>query len=184
MEPRIYTDGIPRGHATNETWKCHRRQAAKGVKPRAYFKPPDYVPEFYGCPLGIPLFTPDQTTAYNPTAATVAGQKYYDFFVASQNRRRLSVWFFPDWRWAYSIRRDDLTGVHVIGLLPNLSRMDVIKAELHKTLAYLEEEALERLRPFKNPKIPDDQFAPLTGSQQQVIDRPPLNAANGCRQAA
>jgi hypothetical protein len=161
------------------------------------------VPEVYGCPLGIPLFTYQQTTAYNPTPATVAGQKYYDFFIASQNRRRLSVWFdgvgkngrrqkpgwrsfgqylsrskvrehlrgrktyavwgneltnwfeldvdhhggdgryflgvlealqdlpafFPDWRWAYSIRRDDLTGVHVIGLLPNLSRMDVIKAE-------------------------------------------------------
>ena len=190
MEPRIYTDGIPRGHATNETWKCRGRQAAKGVKPAGYFHPPDFVPEVYGCPLGIPLFTRQQTTDYHPTPATVAGQKYYDFFVASQNRRRLSVWFdgvgkngrrqkpgwrsfgqylsrakirehlrgrqtyavwgnertnwfeldvdhhggdgryflgvlealqdlpafFPDWRWAYSVRRDDLTGVHVIGL--------------------------------------------------------------------
>src|SRR5262249_34926584 len=74
LEPRIYTDGIPRGHATNETWKCRGRQAAKGVKPAGYFHPPDFVPEVYGCPLGIPLFTRQQTTDYNPPAATVAGQ--------------------------------------------------------------------------------------------------------------
>ena len=39
--------------------------------------------------------------------------------------------------------------------------MDVIRADLLQTLAYLEDEALERLRPFKNPKVPDDKFAPL-----------------------
>ena len=33
--------------------------------------------------------------------------------------------FFPDWRWAYSIRRDDLTGAHVIGLLPNLKTIGI-----------------------------------------------------------
>ena len=254
MESRIYTDGIPPGHATNETWRLHRRQAAKGVRPAGYFRPPDFVPEVYGCPLGIPLFTHQQTTDYRPTPATVAGQQFYDVFVGPQNRRRLLVWFdgvgkngrrqkpgwrsfdqylsrakirehlrgrttyaawgneltnwfeldvdhhggdgryflgvlealqdlpafFPDWRWAYSIRRDDLTGVHVIGLLPDLSRMDVIRADLLRTLAYLEEEALERLRPFKNPKVPDDQFAPLTGLE--ISPRP--TTPRGSRTAA
>jgi hypothetical protein len=86
----IYTERIPRELATNETWMLHGRKARPRVRPAAYFRPPDYVPE-YGPDLGIPLYRYDQTRAYHPTPPTLASQRYYDLFVASQNRQKLAV---------------------------------------------------------------------------------------------
>ena len=85
----IYTERIPRELATNETWMLHGRKARPRVRPAAYFRPPDYVPEFRGSDLGIPLYQYDQTREYHPRPPTVASQRYYDLFVASQNRQKL-----------------------------------------------------------------------------------------------
>jgi len=90
---QIYQDyaKIPAGLATNETWMLSRRKAIPGTKPIAYFRPEDYLPEF-GPDLGIPLYSHQQTRPYSPRQETIASQEYYDFFVASQNRHRHSVW--------------------------------------------------------------------------------------------
>ena len=85
----IYTERIPRELATNETWMLHGRKARPRVRPAAYFRPPGYEPEFRGSDLGIPLYMYDQTREYHPTPPTVASQRYYDLFVASQNRQKL-----------------------------------------------------------------------------------------------
>src|SRR5215470_15085567 len=89
----IYTGRIPPELATNETWMLHGRKARPRVRPDAYFRPPGYVAEFRGSDLGIPLYTYEQTRDYRPRPPTVASQRYYDIFVASQNRKRLSLWF-------------------------------------------------------------------------------------------
>ena len=232
----IYTERIPRELATNETWMLHRRKAIPRVRPAAYFRPPDYVPE-YGPDLGIPLYRYDQTREYRPRPPTVASQRYYDLFVASQNRQKLTVWFdghskkgrrqkpgwrtfdkylsrakirahlrgrdmyacwggefsrwflldvdfhdrdpayflavlkaledlpgfFPEARWFYSCNRQGLRGLHIIGVLPRARRLEDIKADVRRVLAYLEDENLNTLRQFKRPDLPDDEFKPLTG---------------------
>src|SRR5215470_1615867 len=89
----IYTERIPPELATNETWMLDRRKARPRVRPAAFFRPPGYEPEFRGSDLGIPLYTHDQTQPYHATPPTLASQVYYDLFVASQNRQKLSVWF-------------------------------------------------------------------------------------------
>lgn len=85
-------DRIPPGLATNECWMLHRRRAVPKSTPVAFFRPDNFVPEPYGFDEGIPLYRFDQTRDYAPTPATIAAQRYYDFFVASQNRHRHSVW--------------------------------------------------------------------------------------------
>jgi hypothetical protein len=89
----IYQDyhDIPPGLATNEVWMLDRRKAIPRVEPAAYFRPDDFIPE-YGSELGIPLYPLHQTRPYNPTPFTIATQRYYNFFVASQNRHRYSLW--------------------------------------------------------------------------------------------
>src|SRR5262249_56124408 len=67
----IYTERIPCELTTNETWMLHGRKARPRVQPAAYFRPPDYVPE-YGPDLGIPLYTHDQTREYHPRPPTLA----------------------------------------------------------------------------------------------------------------
>ena len=229
----VYTERIPRELATNETWMLHGRKARPRVRPAAYFRPPGYEPE-YGPDLGIPLYRHEQTREYHPTPPTLASQVYYDIFVASQNRHRLSVWFdgrgkkgrrqkpgwrsfnrylsrakvrahlrgrdmyacwggeytrwflldvdfhdedpayflavlealhdlpgfFPEVRWFYSINRKGLRGLHLVGVLPHARRLEDIKADVGKVLAYLEDENLNTLRRFKHPDVPDDKFHP------------------------
>jgi hypothetical protein len=50
----------------------------------------DFLPGVYR--QGIPLYRYAQTRAYSPRPETVAAQQYYDYFVASQNRHRYSLW--------------------------------------------------------------------------------------------
>ena len=83
---------IPAGLATNETWMLRSRKAIPKTLPAGYFRPEDFVPEPFGYQEGIPLYRFDQTRNYNPKPATIAGQQYYDFFVANQNRYRHSHW--------------------------------------------------------------------------------------------
>ena len=83
---------IPLGYCTNETWMLHGRKAKPRTKVAAYFRPEDFVPEPFGCPHGVPLYRFDQTKEYHPTSPTIAGQQYYDFFVANQNLHRYSHW--------------------------------------------------------------------------------------------
>src|SRR3954451_23516341 len=94
--PRVITYNnyrqIPPGLCTNETWMTHRRKALPGVQPAAYFRPDDFAPEPFGPPDGIPLYRHDQTRAYDPRPETVAGQRYYDYFVADQNRHKYGQW--------------------------------------------------------------------------------------------
>ena len=71
-----------------------RRKIAKS-KPAAYFKPKGFCPEHFGCQQGIPLYRYDKTRAYNPRPETIAAQQFYDFFVASQNRHRHSIYKLP-----------------------------------------------------------------------------------------
>jgi hypothetical protein len=81
---------IPPGLATNETWMLHSRKAIPKSQPAAFFKPDDFVPERFGYEQGIPLYKYDQTQAYTPKPATIAGQQYYDFFVNGQKLHRHS----------------------------------------------------------------------------------------------
>jgi hypothetical protein len=90
---------IPYGLRTNETWKLYGRKAIPGTPPAAYFRPPDYEPEFLNAQNGIPLYRHDQTKDYHPRPETIASQQYYDFFVADQNRHRLSRWSHVAGEW-------------------------------------------------------------------------------------
>src|SRR3954447_4514997 len=85
-----YHDVAP-GLATNEVWMLERRKAICRREPAADFRPDDFIPE-YGSEHGIPLYAMHQARSYHPTPFTVATQGYYNFFVASQNRRRHSLW--------------------------------------------------------------------------------------------
>jgi hypothetical protein len=85
-------DHVPPGLSTGETWMLHRRKALPQSRSAAFFRPEDFVPEPFGYRQGIPLYRFDQTRNYNPRPETVAAQQYYDYFVASQNRHRYSLW--------------------------------------------------------------------------------------------
>ncbi len=137
---------IPSGLATNELWMLGRRRAIPGAKPTAYFRPEDFVPEF-GPDLGIPLYPHEQTREYNPRPETIASQEYYDFFVASQNRYRHSLWdagkrknganVKPGWRThdKYLSRakvREHLRGKEIYGCWGNnLTRWFAIDVDYH-----------------------------------------------------
>src|SRR5262249_8682505 len=71
--------------------------------------------------------------------------------------------FFPEVRCFYSMTRKGLRGVHLVGVLPLACRLEDIKAELRRVPVYLEDENLNTLRRFKDPKLADDEFHPLTG---------------------
>jgi hypothetical protein len=71
--------------------------------------------------------------------------------------------FFPHVRWFYVLNRNGISGLHLVGLLPKPSLLDVIKCDVQKVLAFLEDESLGTLLKYKPENAKREDFHPLTG---------------------
>lgn len=71
--------------------------------------------------------------------------------------------FFPQVRWCYSLRRDRVTGLHLIGLLPRQRPLEDVRSDLQKNLAFLEDEFFNSFLPFKPSGVRDEDWHPLAG---------------------
>jgi hypothetical protein len=234
LSPEIHRR-IPTGLATNETWMLKGRKRVPGAKPAAYFRPDDFAPEPFGSPHGIPLYRKDQTKDYHPRPETVAARRYYDYFVADQNRHKYGLWddgrrrtgpdeepdwrnwdrylsrskirdhlrgkemygcwgnlvtrwfaidldyhggdpglfleilrilkdlaaFLPRVRWFYVLSRSGVTGLHLIGLLPEPRLLEEVRREVRQVLSYLEDEHINELLRYKPANVKDEDFHPI-----------------------
>ena len=200
-----------------------------------FYRPDGFVAERFGYQEGIPLYTFDQATDYSPQPHTIAGQHYFDFFVANQNRHKYGQWddgkrkrdadikpgwktydqylsrdnirrhlrgkdiygcwgnlwtnwfaidldyhggdlslfldilpildeftsFFSNVRWFYILNRNGISGIHLVGLLPERRLLEEIRQEVQKVLGFLEDENINNLFKYKPDDLADDQFHPV-----------------------
>jgi hypothetical protein len=70
--------------------------------------------------------------------------------------------FLPHVRWLYILNRQCITGIHLVGLLPESRLLYDLERDVRKVLAYLENEHLAELLPFKPSATAPDDFHPLT----------------------
>src|SRR5262249_27605816 len=69
--------------------------------------------------------------------------------------------FFPDVRWVFVLNRQSITGIHLIGLLPEPRLLEHIHRDVRKVLALLEDEHLLELLPYKPEKTAPQDYHPL-----------------------
>ncbi len=69
--------------------------------------------------------------------------------------------FLPQVRWVYALNRNGITGLHLIGLLPEPRLLEDIRQDVQKTLVFLEDEQINRLQQYRPPKLKDQDFHPL-----------------------
>src|SRR5262249_13955340 len=71
--------------------------------------------------------------------------------------------FFPQVRWFFILNRADISGLHLVGLLPKPRLLEDIMGDVQKVLAFLEDESLGHLLQYKPEKVKNEDFRPLTG---------------------
>ena len=64
-------------------------------------------------------------------------------------------------RWFYALNRNGISGLHLVGLLPEARLLEEIRQDVQKVLGYLEDENIKNLLKYKPADIADDQFHPL-----------------------
>jgi hypothetical protein len=69
--------------------------------------------------------------------------------------------FLPQVRWVYALNRNAITGLHLIGLLPEPRLLEDVHRDLRKVLAYLEDEQTDRLQQYRPAKMTEEDFHPI-----------------------
>src|SRR5215468_6271496 len=125
---------IPPAMATNETWMLHGRKAIPKSRPAALFRPDDFVPEPFGFQLGIPLYRDNQN--WFALDVDYHGGDPSVFLTTLEIIKELPD-FFLDVRWIYFLNRNELSGLHLVGLLPAPRLLEDIRRDVQKVLIYL-----------------------------------------------
>lgn len=71
--------------------------------------------------------------------------------------------FHPQVRWVYALNRNGISGLHIIGLLPEARLLEDIRREVRRTLVYLEDEQINRLQQYRPAKMKEQDFHPIAG---------------------